>query len=74
MRQKDRVVKKITGKIIVVLLASLIISSMIAGYIGLKAGKAWINNNRFGFAAVSLSLHGTNFWYMPRVENLLWSL
>ena len=39
---------------------------MIAGYIGLKAGKAWINNNRFGFAATSLAPKGIDFWHMPR--------
>ena len=66
--------KKNTVIILLILLSSVIISSMIAGYIGLKAGKAWINNNRFGFAATPLFSKGIDFWHMPGIEKLLWSL
>jgi FkbM family methyltransferase len=66
--------KKNSATILLILLSSVIISSMIAGYIGLKAGKAWINNNRYGFVAMSLSSKGIDFWHMPRIEKLLWAL
>jgi FkbM family methyltransferase len=66
--------KKNTAKILVILLSSTIISSMTVGYIGLKAGKIWVNNNRFGFASTCISSKGIDFWHMPRTEKLLWSL
>lgn len=66
--------KKNTAKNLVVLLSSTIIASMTAGYIGLKAGKIWVNNNRFGFASTCISSKGIDFWHMPRIEKLLWSL
>ncbi len=65
---------KNTAKILVILLLSVIISSRIALYIGLKAGKEWVNNNRFGFAAASLLSENVDFWHMPRIPKLLWSL
>lgn len=66
--------KKNTAKMILMLLSTVVISSMIAGYIGLKAGKAWINNNRFGFASISLFPKGPDLWQMPPAEKLLLSL
>jgi len=66
--------KKNTAKILVILLSSTIISSMTVGYIGLKAGKIWVNNNRFGFASTCISSKGIDFWHMPRTEKFLWSL
>ena len=56
------------------LLSFVVISSTIAGYIGLKAGIIWIENSRFGFATTSLSSNGIDFWHMPRIEKLLWAL
>lgn len=74
MNEVNLLTKKNTAKILVILLSSTIISSMTVGYIGLKAGKIWVNNNRFGFASTCISSKGIDFWHMPRTEKLLWSL